>query len=315
MFNTLILFVIGFYILIKGANLLISGASSIARFFNISQWAIGIIIVGIGTSIPELAINVAGVFNGTNVGLGTVIGSNIFNILFVLGLSALISPLLIKREWIRRDFTFNILAIITAALMMYLPILGDQTFVGISRSEGVFLVILFLAWATYIGTRKTELIKKIDYRAFAFFTSAVMVIAGLVGVFFGGRWIVSGAELIAHSIGISDYLIGLTIVGIGTSIPELTVSLVAAFRKNTGIAIGNIIGSNIFDFLGILGIVATLRPLTVAGDVKFDILVTFGAAVLLLVSVFIGQRNILKRWEGGVFVLLYFLYLIVLLVR
>lgn len=315
MLNTLILFVVGFYILIKGANLLISGASSIARFFNISQWAIGIIIVGIGTSIPELAINIAGVFNGTEVGLGTVIGSNTFNILFILGLSALISPLLIKREWVSRDFTFNIFAIAIAGVMIYLPILGDRTFVGISRSEGIFLLILFLTWATYIGTRKTELIKKVDYRAFAFFTSTVMVATGLIGVFFGGRWIVSGAELIAQSIGISDYLIGLTIVGIGTSIPELTVSLVAAFRKNAGIAIGNIIGSNIFDFLGILGIVATLRPLTVAGDVQFDILVTFASAVLLLVAVFIGRRNVLKRWEGAVFLLLYFLYLIVLLVR
>lgn len=315
MLNTLILFVIGFYILIKGANLLISGASSIARFFNISQWAIGIIIVGIGTSIPELSINLASLFNGTSVGVGTVIGSNTFNILGILGMSAIISPLVIRREWVSRDFVFNIVAILVAVAMIYLPVLGDQSFVGITKLEGGLLLVLFVAWATYVGTRRNEIDRKVDYRVFAFGTSMVMVIAGIVGVFFGGRWIVGGAEFFARSFGVSDYLVGLTIVSIGTSVPEMTVSLVAAWRKNSSIAVGNVIGSNIFDFLGILGVVALFNPVIASQNIQFDILVTLSAALILLASVFIGKRNVLKRWEGLVFVALYLSYVVFLIIR
>ena len=153
---------------------------------------------------------------------------------------------------------------------------------------------------------------KTDYKVFTFLTSFILIIAGIVGVFFGGRWIVGGAEVFARSLGVSEYIIGLTIVGMGTSVPELSVSLVAAFRRNASMAVGNVIGSNIFDFLGILGVVALFKNIITPERIGLDILVTLSATVLLFLVVFFGKRNILTRWEGFCFVALYAGYIIFL---
>src|SRR3989344_4577359 len=148
--STFILFVVGFFFLIQGANYLVAGARSVAKLFNASPWFVGLVVVGIGTSIPELAITIASVFNNNEVGLATLIGSNIFNMLFILGFSAVLSPLVLKRIWVRRDLVFNALAIISAGLVILLPLLGDPTWVGVTKLEALGLLLLFLSWIVYM---------------------------------------------------------------------------------------------------------------------------------------------------------------------
>ena len=208
----LILFALGFFILIQGANILIRGASSIARIFKLSPWFIGVVIVGIGTSIPEFSINVASVFNGNTVGLATIIGSNIFNTLFILGISALIAPLVFKREWIISDLPINIGAVIVAALVILVPVFGETALHGITRLEGALLVVLLLAWITFMLRRKSMAHEGIDPDIFSWVVSLAFIAVGLIGVFIGGRWVVDGAGTIATLLGVSPALVGFTAV-------------------------------------------------------------------------------------------------------
>lgn len=312
---SLALFFIGFYILIKGAKTLVNGAVSVVRIFNISNWFIGVVIVGIGTSIPELSVNIASVFNGNTIGLGAIIGSNTFNILFILGISAVFYPIAMKREWVMKDFILNIAAVLVAAIVIIFPLFGDNGFLGVTRQESVFLLALFIGWIWYMFRRNHNEEKNADYKIFSAFASFVMVVVGIVGVFVGGRWVVGGAETIAKLFNASPSLIGLTIVAIGTSLPELTVSVVALIKRKTGIAVGNIVGSNIFDFLGIIGMTALLRPVATFPSVQFDIFAALGSAFLLFALTFIGRKYILSRLEGLIFITGYILYLIFIIWR
>lgn len=306
-FFPLLLFFAGFYILIKGANLLVDGSSSLARRFNISNIVIGLVIVGIGTSIPEFAISFLANLTGKGgIGLGTIIGSNTFNILFVLGVSALVVPLAFKTVWIERDLTWNIVAVFSAAIVA-LPF-GDGT---ISRGEGVLMLIVFCLWL-YIIVRHSHNVREDDGRPVKIMTLPLilgLILAGLAGVILGGKWVVDGASVIARELGIGEGLIGLTIVGIGTSLPEFAVTFVAALRREPGIAVGNIIGSNIFDFLMILGFGALFRPIIFPPEMAADIMVTILSAVLLYGFMYSGRRYVLQRFQGFVMLLLYLAYL------
>ena len=312
---SLILFFTGFYILIKGAKILVDGAISIARIFNISNWFTGVVIVGIGTSIPEFSINIASVFNNSPVGISAIIGSNTFNILFILGVSALFCPISMKKEWVIKDFLFNIIAVIVSAVVIIFPLFGKSGFLGVERIEALFLLTLFIGWSLYMFNRKIDDEKNVDYKIFSAFSSFVMIIVGFIGVFVGGHWVVDGAETIAVFFNASPALIGLTIVAAGTSLPELTVSMVALFKRRTEIAVGNIIGSNIFDFLGILGITALFRPIVVPSSAQFDIFATLGSVFLLFALTFIGRKYILSRIEGLIFIIGYILYLFFIIWR
>lgn len=310
MLLTLSLFLIGFYILIKGANFLVDGSTSLARKFNISNLVIGLVIAGIGTSIPEFAISfLANITGESGVGLGTVIGSNTFNILFILGFSALFFPLKLKADWVKRDLSWNIVSVIVAIFFAYVIGFGE-----ISRIEGAAMLALFVIWL-YIVIKKsndaTEYPEQI--RIIAFPLAAGLIFAGLVGVILGGKWVVDGGVEIAKTLGASNALIGLTIVGIGTSLPELAVSFVAAYKKQPGIAVGNIIGSNIFDFLMILGFGALVKPVMAPASLLPDMIITAISAALLLAVMFVGEKYTLRRWEGFIFILLYAAYLIYLL--
>jgi len=312
---SLILFFTGFYILIKGAKILVDGAISIARIFNISNWFTGVVIVGIGTSIPEFSINIASVFNNSPVGISAIIGSNTFNILFILGVSALFCPISMKKEWVIKDFLFNIIAVVVSAVVIIFPLFGKSGFLGVERIEALFLLTLFIGWSLYMFNRKIDNEKNVDYKIFSAFSSFVMIIVGFIGVFVGGHWVVDGAETIAVFFNASPALIGLTIVAAGTSLPELTVSMVALFKRRTEIAVGNIIGSNIFDFLGILGITALFRPIVVPSSAQFDIFATLGSVFLLFALTFIGRKYILSRIEGLIFIIGYILYLFFIIWR
>lgn len=312
---SLVLFFIGFYILIKGARILVNGTVSIAHIFNISNWFIGVVIVGIGTSIPELSINLSSVFNGNTIGLGTIIGSNTFNILFILGVSAFLYPITMKREWVLKDFLFNIGAVLISSVVIIFPLFGEGEFLGVTRLEALFLLGFFALWIWYMFHRKHGDEGVSDYKIFSAFTSFLMVVAGFIGVFIGGRWVVGGAETIAGLFGVSDSLIGLTVVAAGTSVPELTVSIVALMERKTGIAVGNIVGSNIFDFLGIIGLTALLKPIEIFSHVRFDIFAALFATLLLFALTFIGRKYILSRIEGLIFILGYVTYLVLVIWR
>lgn len=307
MFLNLLLFFIGFYILIKGANLLVTGSSSLAQKFKISGFVIGLVVVGIGTSIPELAITFLANLEGeSGIGLGTVIGSNTFNILVILGLSALPFTLPFRREWVERDLIWNFLAIVATGF--FAVFFGDNT---ISRIEGFILLLFFALWLRWVLVRSNHF-KSPEERPLRLMIlpmALLFIVAGLVGVLVGGKWVVDGAELIARELGLSEALIGLTIVGIGTSLPELAATFTAAMKKQPGIAVGNVIGSNIFDFFMIIGASALAKPIIFPANLYADLAITLGSAVILFVFMFMGRRHVLDRWQGVVLILLYIVYL------
>lgn len=309
----LVLFLAGFFILIKGANVLVNGASSIARVLGVSGWIIGLTILGIGTSIPEFSITLAShLFSKTEIGLGTIIGSNTFNILFIMGIAALVSPLAIQTRRASRQLLINIFSIFVVLFLSKN---------GINLIEGVILLVLFAAWFYYTtrttkdGEQDPDEGKERGVRVFTLPVSVLMIIAGLVGVIIGAKWVLDGAVYFARVFQVSETLISLTLVAIGTSIPELTVSIVAAFRKSSSLAVGNIIGSNVFDFLGIIGFSALLRPVFISGHLFLNAIGTVIAAILLFLLITVGKRKILRRSEGAILVLLYLIYFGYLLLR
>jgi len=312
--NSLILFALGFYVLIKGAQILIRGAVSLARVFDVSNWFIGAFVISVGTSIPELSVNIASTFTGNNVGLATIIGSNTFNIFVILGFSAIFYPIVMRREWVVKDAFFNIVFIFIATVMILFSVAGDS-FSGITRAEGFILLSIFFIWVWFLFHRKSSVEEETDIEVVTIFTATVMVVLGIVGVFFGGQWVVDGAGIIALLLGAEPAFVGLTLVAIGTSLPELTVSLVALSKGSTSIAIGNILGSSIFSFLGVLGITALINPIVVLPGIQFDIFVVLTAAVLFFTLMFVGRRYTLSRMEGVLFLVLYFLYIISLIFR
>ena len=258
---------------------------------------------------------IASVFAGSEVGIGTIIGSNIFNVLGILGVIALITPITMHRRWAHRDIPINILAILVATAAAFLPLLGSRSFPGVTQSEGIVIFFLFLAWLWMMVRRVPDPDDTpSDAKTFTVLISVSMVLAGIVGVFFGGRWVVSGALLLADLLGVSGGVIGLTIVGIGTSIPEFAVSVTAALRGRGAIAVGNIIGSNIFDFLGIIGLVSLVHAIPVPPAMFIDALVAVLALFVMVLLLHIGRPHVIERRYGFVLVALYFTYLASVLV-
>lgn len=305
MTSSIFLFLVGFYILIKGANWLVGGASSLAVRLGVSNFVIGLVIVGIGTSIPEFATFFVGHLSGENeIALGTIIGSNTFNILFILGLSSLVVPLVFKPNWVKRDLLWNIIAV---SVPLVLIISSDWL---LTRWSGLFMLVLFAWWMIAVIKKPNEEASgEKSLQVIALSVSAGLILAGLLGVILGGKWVVDGAVEIAKLAGVSERLIGLTIIGIGTSLPELSVTFMAALRRQPGIAIGNIIGSNIFDFLMILGVGAMFKPILFPLDIGVDMVITLLSAAALYGFMYIGERFILKRWQGLLLVIFYILYL------
>jgi cation:H+ antiporter len=314
---TYILFIVGFYILIKGADLLVDGASSIAKRFGISAIVIGLTIVAFGTSMPELIVNIfASIQDNTEIAIGNILGSNIANILLILGVSALIYPLAVKKNTTWKEIPLALLAVIALALMANDRLVDGFNFSLLTRIDGLILLSFFAIFLYYthgISKGSKEETNNIKERRLS--TSILMIISGLACLTIGGKWIVDGAVSIAASLGISQALIGLTIVAIGTSLPELATSAVAAYKKKADIAVGNIVGSNIFNIFWILGLSATIKPLPFTPALNFDILMTVIATLLLFSAMFIGKKRILERWQGIGFIIIYLCYIIFLIYR
>lgn len=313
---SLVLFLLGFVVLIKGAGWLVSGASSVARLFGLSPWFIGIVLVGIGTSIPELSIMTAASFSGEEVGMALLIGSSVMNILLILGLAAMIRPLVFRHEWIAIDLPTGIIAIGIATVFFLFPVAGTESVLGVTRTEGLLLVVLLFAWVTALLRRKSTHSDEVDTAVFSWFTSLVLIAAGFAGVLLGGVWIVEGTRTLATAMGVSEELIGLTVLAFGTAVPNFVVTFVAVMRGQMGIAIGNVVGSNVFYFFGILGFSALIRPVAWPGGLMLDLSFAAGVAVLFYLFARFGPaRYTLTRGEGALFVMLYAAYIAFLVLR
>jgi cation:H+ antiporter len=312
--GTIALFVVGLYILVKGAQVLVDGAKSIARFFGLSDWFIGIAIVGIGTSLPEFSVAVVSSFSGSAVGLSTVFGNNVFNALIILGLASLYLPILFKRAWLH-DLWISLAAAVLTAAALALPLLGDPSVIGLTRAEGAVLAALFVVWLVYAYNRAESQEEEEGKAVFSVFTSFAFVAAGVVGVFVGGAWVVNGAEVMADTLGISSSIIGLLIVGVGTALSDFIVSIIAIVRKHPALAIGNVVGTNLVHFLGIPGFVALAHPIVIAQSLQFDIIAPIAASALVIAFVLIGRPRSLDRTEGALFLLAYLVYFIFFAVR
>jgi cation:H+ antiporter len=313
---TYTLFIAGFYFLIKGADWLVDGASSIAKKFRVSNLVIGLTIVSFGTSAPELIVNLFASFNGSSdLAIANVIGSNISNILLILGISAIIFPLSVTKGTVTKEIPLNLLAAVVLWFLVNDMMIDGLGFSSLTRIDGGILLLFFIIFIYYtFGLSRAEgegeIIKK-----YSTWKSIVMVIAGMIGLAIGGQWIVDGAIKIAATFGMSEALIGLTVVAIGTSLPELATSAVAAYKHKPDIAIGNIVGSNIFNIFWILGISSMIRPLIFSPMLNFDIYFLAVITVLLFLFMFVGRRNILQRWQGATMVGVYIIYLIYLINR
>jgi cation:H+ antiporter len=314
-----ILLIIGFVFLIKGADFLVKGASSMARRFNISDLAIGLTVVAFGTSAPELFVNiVAGVKGTTDIAIGNILGSNIANVFLILGISAVIYPLAVSKGTVWKEIPFSLLAAVVLAFLANDRIIDKQSHSVLLRSDGLILLSFFVIFLYYSTTIAFE-IKGVDDHVPAtvhgIMKSMGMVIVGLAGLVVGGEWIVNGAVHMALKLGVSQSTVGLTVVAVGTSLPELATSAVAAYRKNVDIAVGNIVGSNIFNIFFILGISAILHPLQFTSANNIDLGMVILASLMLFIFMFTGKKRSLDRWEGMVCICIYVGYIIFLIYR
>ncbi len=314
---TIVLLVAGLVLLVGGAELLVRGASHLAVVVGISPLVVGLTVVAFGTGAPELAVGVSAAAGGsTELALGNVVGSNLVNTLAILGVAALVTPLIVQQKLVRRE----VLLVIVATVVVWLLVLDG----GLSRGEGAGLLLAAVAyttWAVLVGRRESPEVTA-EYEAeFATDPSARhwsvdlgLIAVGLVLLVLGSTWLVDGAVAIAETLGLSELVIGLTIVAIGTSLPEAATSVVAGLKGERDIAVGNIIGSNLFNLLAVLGASALVSPVGVPApgrSADLDLPVLIGAAVLCLAVFFTGW--VIERWEGALFLALYVAYVVHLL--
>lgn len=313
---TYTLFIAGFYFLIKGADWLVDGASSIAKKFKVSNIVIGLTIVSFGTSAPELIVNLFASFRGSSdLAIANIVGSNISNILLILGVASIIYPLQVKKGTVIKEIPLNLLAAFVLWLLVNDMMIDQLGFSSLTRIDGGVLLAFFIIFIYYtFGIARTEGEGE-DIKEHKTYKSILMIVAGIIGLALGGQWIVDGAIKIAARFGMSESLIGLTIVAVGTSLPELAASAVAAHKHKSDIAIGNVIGSNIFNIFWILGVSAVIRPIVFSPMLNFDIYFMAFVTVLLFLFMFVGKRNILQRWQGLSMLFIYMLYIIYLISR
>jgi cation:H+ antiporter len=314
MITELLLLFVGFAILIKGADFLVNGASSAAKKFGISNIAIGLTVVAFGTSTPELVVSVISGLEGKNdASFGNIIGSNNFNLMFILGVAGLIYPLIVLKNTVKYEVPLSLIA---AAVLFVL--VNDQMIFGsdknmLSRFDAFVLMLFFAGFMFYIvKTMKGDVVEDSSIKVYSTPMAIGMVILGLVMLVGGGTLVVDNAVAIAHRYGLSEKLIGLTILAAGTSLPELATSAVAAYRKNADIAIGNVVGSNIFNIFFILGLTGILNPMEFNISMNFDLYILQIATVVLMIFMFTINRSKLDRWEAFLLLIAYFGYTIYL---
>jgi len=309
---TYLLLILGFVLLIKGADFLVDGSASLAKKYNISNIVIGLTIVAFGTSTPELIVSLIASMNGnTEIAIGNVVGSNIVNIFFILGVSATIYPLATKSNTIWKEIPMSLLAALLLWVMANDQLIDGANSSMLSRIDGIVFLAFFIIFIYYtVGIAKsdTDDSPEIEIQNITPGKSFLFIVLGLAGLIIGGKWIVDGAVALAKNLGLSESLIGLTIVAVGTSLPELAASAVAAYKKQTDIAIGNVVGSNIFNIFLILGISSLIKPLPFTSGSNIDVMVACLASIVLFVLLFVGKKHIIQKWQGLLMILIYVVY-------
>ena len=308
---TIIWLLVGLGLIVLGADWLVEGASSIARRAGVSEFVIGLTIVGFGTSCPELVVSLTGALEGNaDIAVGNVVGSNIFNVLFILGLTALLCPVTMTEGNRKKDIPVALLVTV-----LFLAVGLNRTFWGIgpadslSRWEGALFLAIFAAYIahSFVTGKPTEE-DAAETGSRKLWLAVLMVLAGLAGLIFGGNLFVDSATGLARTLGVSDKFIAVTILAGGTSLPELATSLVAALKGRNELALGNILGSNVFNILLILGSSALITPLSLASVTRVDATVLTLSMVLLLLWAYTGRRERIDRWEGALLLLLFGAY-------
>ncbi len=314
-----ILFIPGLLLLIKGAELLVSGSVSIARRLKVPDLVIGLTIVSMGTSLPELIVNLIASFSGNSeIAIGNIFGSNIANTLLILGVSAIVYPLSIRSSTLLIEIPISLIATLLVGFLANAALFDHSSDLMISRPDGIILLFFFAIFMLYIYNLSRTDPPGMEEKGSGVQStrkSILFIFTGIAGLFFGGKWVISGAVKIAVILGLSQSFIGLSIVAIGTSLPELVTSVVAARKKSVDIAVGNVIGSNIFNILWILGLSAVIKPLPFLIVSNLDILVMIGASLLVILSVAIGGKKRISRLSGSVFLISYIAYITFLVFR
>jgi cation:H+ antiporter len=313
-----LLFAVGCAALLGGGESLLRGALSIARRTGASEIAIGLTLVSVGTSLPEMLVNVVASLGGhSQLAIGNVLGSNVANILLILGVSAMVRGLPIRDNTLFSEIPFSLTATVLVGFVANAHLFDDDATMSVSRADGGLLLGFFLLFLIYIariwgGEHTAEAEQSTDD---GWIKPGLFIVAGSVGLGIGANWVVEGALGLSESLGMSKSFVGLTIVAIGTSLPELVTCVLAALRGNTDLAVGNVIGSNIFNLLWVLGLSALIRPLPFELVSNTDILMVIAASALLLLATAAGKRYWIDRAEGGLFVVAYALYLMFLIQR
>lgn len=324
MILSIVAIIAGLVVLILGAEGLVRGASSLAAKLRISPLVIGLTIVAFGTSAPELTVNILAAFRGSpDLAIGNIVGSNTANILLILGITAIVRTLKVKSSTIWKEIPLALLGAVLLFVMGNDALFDGLGFNAITRTDGIALMSLMLIFMYYIFSLaknerqhgKDEASEDESVKVYSYPVSAVMSLAGLAGLIIGGRLLVTGAIDVAQAAGLSEALIGLTIVAVGTSLPELATSIVAAIKGHADIAIGNIIGSNIFNVFWVIGLTGIITPLPFSAAINFDVLVSIAATALLFLFMNIGGHKRLVRWEGGVLLASYAAYVIFIVYR
>jgi cation:H+ antiporter len=336
LFLNFFLLIIGFVLLIKGADILVDGSSAIAKRFGISNIVIGLTVIAFGTSAPELIVNIIAAIKGSSdIGMGNIVGSNISNILLILGVAALFSSLKVESSIIKKQIPFSILASVALFILINSTLLNGSGQDGLMRSGGLILILFFciFLYYTFSVVKKEVGFRDVIIRLFSFklfrkisesnngvvnkssLKPVLMVVGGIIALFFGGKFIVDSAVFIAGNLGLSEALIGLTIVAVGTSLPELAASVIAARKKQADMAIGNVIGSNIFNILWVLGLTSLIRPINYNPAMNFDIIFLIIVSIVLLPLIFIGKKYHFTKKEGIFLLSLYVFYLIYIIIR
>jgi cation:H+ antiporter len=307
-----VLLLVGFVMLIKGADWFVDGASALSLRLGVRPIVIGLTVVAFGTSAPELTVNVfAAVQGNTSIAFGNIVGSNIVNILLILGVAGLIQPLHTAKNTIWREIPFSLLAVLLLLVLFNDAFLfsGSSSILGLQ--DGIILLlffIVFLLYVFYLGRIESQ--DPAEVHSHSKWKIAVLVVSGLAGLVIGGRLVVDSAVDIARMVQIPETIIGLTIVAIGTSLPELFTSAVAARKGESDIAVGNVVGSNIFNIFFILAVTVIIQPIEFDLSGNFDLFVLLAATAVLFGTMFTGQRRRLDRWEAALFIIFYVVYLI-----
>lgn len=311
-----ILLIVGLVLIMFGANYLTDGSAALARRLHISEFIVGLTIIAIGTSMPELVVSVISAIRGSgDMAIGNVTGSNLFNGLLILGITTLIRPVSLTSDNIKKDIPLGILASIVMLVVCCDTLLGSDLHNNIGRDEGIIMLLLFIIFICYTifsnpQPEFEEVATVVEQRPMPIWLMLIMILGGLGGLIFGGNLFQSSAVEIARTLGVSESTIAITLLAGGTSLPELAASVVSALKGKAEMAMGNVLGSNISNIFLVLGASATITPLSLGGITMVDLLTVLGASILLWITAFSFQRNKIDRPEGVILVLAYVVYIV-----